>query len=964
VAAGKPDEAVRWLDRALRLTPRDQNIALSLATLLLGRDNVRAASLFDAISHATDLREAWQGLAAARLLLGDPVAASTCLARALMNSVVADAVAPLAGEIAARAGRAGWCGVTAAGQLLLHPLRPGAAIVMLDGRRTTLRGTALPQSWRKAQRLDVVIGDEALLGSPIDLGRLRRVVGFVEADAGGLRGWAWQPGSPDADPTLIVQAGSGAPSWRLRATDEAMEVPHAGALARPRGFRIAADRLTSQPGLWHVLSEDGRDLLGSPLDPTQTERAGRAGAEMLSALYPAGVRASGSSRRRVPVRPGTVAPAALPIARRVPRTGKVPGRRKVSVVIPVFNDKETTRACLESLWTGLPRGCSIVVVDDASDEAALTEWLDDLARRRRIRLIRQPSNQGFARSANAGFADCAGQDIVLLNSDTIVPADWLERLRDAAYSAVDIGTATPFSNDASILSYPNVESDNPVPDLAATERLAKAAWRANRGGVVDIPVGVGFCLYIRHDCLAAVGSFRADVFAQGYGEENDFCLRARHLGWRHVAVPGAFVAHRGSASFGGAGRHLRERNERILRELHPGYEALVGEFIRTDPLGDVRRRLDVVRLRATWTSGQDAVLLITHDDGGGVEHCVKRSCEIHLAAQRYPLVLRPAVTKDGEPACTLSHGDRGAGGIFPNLRYRLPQELPVLVRLLRAAGVQSVEVHHLLNHDPSIYELIAQLSVPYDVYVHDYALFCPRIALVGGSRRYCGEPGPAECEACVADNGRYTQEDIAVPELLDRSERFLGRSRRVIAPSIDTADRMHRHFSSSKPLVEPIEDDDAIEEPPPPAARDGKSRVCVLGAIGEHKGYDVLLGCARDAVARDLPLDFVVVGSTIDDSRLLATGRVFITGLYRSEEVEALIRAQKASLGFLPSIWPETWSLALTELWRAGLRVATFDFGAPAERIRRTGRGFILANELRSGDINNLLVAAVGLSHN
>ena len=58
------------------------------------------------------------------------------------------------------------------------------------------------------------------------------------------------------------------------------------------------------------------------------------------------------------------------------------------------------------------------------------------------------------------------------------------------------------------------------------------------------------------------GSLRADVFAQGYGEENDFCLRARHLGWRHVAAPGVFVAHVGGHSFGAAARHLRGAQRR------------------------------------------------------------------------------------------------------------------------------------------------------------------------------------------------------------------------------------------------------------------------------------------------------------------------------------------------------------------------------------------------------------------
>ncbi|HEX5326626.1 MAG TPA: glycosyltransferase, partial [Acetobacteraceae bacterium] len=131
---------------------------------------------------------------------------------------------------------------------------------------------------------------------------------------------------------------------------------------------------------------------------------------------------------------------------------------------------------------------------------------------------------------------------------------------------------------------------------------------------------------------------------------------------------------------------------------------------------------------------------------------------------------------------------------------------------------------------------------------------------------------------------------------------------------------------------------------------------------GVAKGYDVLLACARDAAWRNLPLDFVVVGHTIDDRRLLATGRAFITGHFHPDEATALIRAQGAALALLPSIVPETWCYALSDAWQAGLAVAAFDIGAQAERIRRTGRGFLLPLGLPAPRINNALLAAASQS--
>jgi hypothetical protein len=101
------------------------------------------------------------------------------------------------------------------------------------------------------------------------------------------------------------------------------------------------------------------------------------------------------------------------------------------------------------------------------------------------------------------------------------------------------------------------------------------------------------------------------------------------------------------------------------------------------------------------------------------------------------------------------------------------------------------------------------------------------------------------------------------------------------------------------------------------------------------------------------------VGHTIDDDRMMETGRVFVTGQFHPDEAVGLIAAQHASLGFVPSVAPETWCLGLGDLWRAGLHAAAFDIGAPAERIRRSRRGIVLPLGLSANAINNRLIAAI-----
>ena len=730
-------------------------------------------------------------------------------------------------------------------------------------------------------------------------------VGCVRGQDGGLVGWAWHPRDPARDPVLTIQPLKGKGRLTVKASDTTVEI--GGLLARPRGFAIP-ELLFRGPV--RVLGSDGKDLLGSPLHPR---------------------------RKLMPV----------PVAATVPRQQGSRRRFPVDVVIPVHGSVRHTLACLNSVMAGKRRGGRLIVIDDASEERELVAALDALQRRGRIILIRHRRNRGFPTSANEGIRAAGGHDVVLLNSDTLVAPGWLEALRAVAYSSPDIGTVTPLSNDATIVTYRYRR-----PDLADTIHLDSLARHANGLRAIDIPVGVGFCLYLRRACIDAVGPFRAEIFAQGYGEENDFCLRARHLGWRSVAAPGVFVAHVGGQSFGGAAVHLRTRNSVLLERLHPGYEKLIEAHVQRDPLATARRRLDLARWRDGRRRDGRSMIVVSHAEGGGVERQVETATARHRAHGLRVIVLRPACDGAGRRCVVV-------GEEFPDLRYAMPEELSALQRLLAGERPIGIELHHLVGHHPAIIELIRDLDVPYEVHVHDYAWLCGRVALVRSDGRYCGEPHVAQCELCVAEGGNLIDEDIKVAALRRRSTKLLAGARCVVVPSEDARVRIRRYFPSVRPVVQPHENDLAIAEPHSYPAT-GPFRVCVIGAIGVHKGFQVLLDCARDADARDLPLEFVVVGHTIDDRTLLATGRVFVTGPYAVDEAVALIKSQHARLALLPSIFPETWCFTLGEAWQAGLRVVAFDLGAQAERIRRTGRGILLPLGLFPAQINNAMVAEAG----
>jgi GT2 family glycosyltransferase len=127
----------------------------------------------------------------------------------------------------------------------------------------------------------------------------------------------------------------------------------------------------------------------------------------------------------------------------------------IDVIIPVYKGLAQTRRCIDSVLANhQATPVEIVAVDDASPEADIASYLDELAAGKRITLVRNARNLGFVQSVNRGMSLHADRDVVLLNSDTEVANDWLDRLCRSAYAYPEVGTVTPFSNNATICSYP------------------------------------------------------------------------------------------------------------------------------------------------------------------------------------------------------------------------------------------------------------------------------------------------------------------------------------------------------------------------------------------------------------------------------------------------------------------------------------------------------------------------------
>ncbi len=624
----------------------------------------------------------------------------------------------------------------------------------------------------------------------------------------------------------------------------------------------------------------------------------------------------------------------LPLPRRVEDT------RRLGVLIPIYKGTAITRTCIESvLHVRNPETDRVLLLNDASPEPDMAAMLDSFADIPNVTVITNETNMGFVRTVNRGFGFLRDGDVVLLNSDTILFPGVLGELWRAAHASPGIGTATAISNNATIFSYPHPHMVTELGD-AGWEELAATARLENAGRVVDVPTGHGFCMLIKREVLDRLHGLD-EAFGRGYGEENEFCLRAADFGYRHVAATGALVQHVESISFGDEKFALLRKNMALLNGKYPEYTPLVMAFETADPLRGARWPLDSFRLRRAVAAGTRFALVVQTWLGGGTQKAIT---DIEEAAGYGAEILRLIPRQDG--MLELKAPDFKLWAVFQ------ADELDPLFNLLTDAGVQLVVVHQLLGYRAAFIERLTGFAAGRHVvaYVHDFYAACARVNLIDPTGRFCGVADAGTCGRCVALGGAHeasmlTTLDVGAHRALFRA--FFAACGHVVAPSQDTA----RLFNVAFPDVAPVVMPHLHLGGPPPALRAIGNNIVLLGAVGPHKGSSLLLEIARLARITNPDLQFQVIGYTDIDAALLKIGNVSITGKYAPADLPVLLEKSQAGIALFLHGWPETFSYTLTEAVMLGLLPLVPDIGAPADRVRESGIGAVFPFPIQPADV-------------
>jgi len=317
----------------------------------------------------------------------------------------------------------------------------------------------------------------------------------------------------------------------------------------------------------------------------------------------------------------------------------------VDIVVPVYNALDDVKLCLASLEAYTDNYIvKVIVVNDGSDEST-TQWLRVFCNnKRRFVLIEHEGNHGYTRAVNTGLKASSAQYVLTQNSDTIVSAGWLAGLIRCMESAENIGIVGPLSNAASWQNVPNLYDDKgafAVNSLSAhltLPAMVDAVAMASTRAYPRLPFVNGFCFMIKRQLIETIGYMDEQNFPIGYGEENDYCIRAADAGFDLAIADDVYVFHAKSKSFGHDRRkELSKLGSDKLKEKHTPdrFKALLEKVQDTSELDMVRQR--IVKFLAgssreahsiNFMSVKILFLLPVKGGGGGAHSVVQEVAEM------------------------------------------------------------------------------------------------------------------------------------------------------------------------------------------------------------------------------------------------------------------------------------------------------------------------------------------------
>ena len=616
------------------------------------------------------------------------------------------------------------------------------------------------------------------------------------------------------------------------------------------------------------------------------------------------------------------------------------------VIIPIYNAYDATVNCIESVIknTNL-REDSLILINDCSPDERISEHINAVKAQHsdlNIVVIENEKNKGFVGTVNVGMR-YSKNDVLLLNSDTIVGKNWLDKMKRCAYSQPKVGTVTAMSNNATIASVPQGLMRNEIPSDITIDEYNDMLDKCSYHEYPELPTSHGFCTYIRREVLDKIGFFDEESFGRGYGEENDFSFRCLDYGFKNLLCDDVIVYHLESQSFSNERSKVIDAHMQILENRYLGYCQSQAHWFRVFPILHIcrnvyynlnlRKRSNILFLIHEWDNVVGGTTIHIKD----IISALSEKFNFHVLFPQGNRYVIESYFGDEKERITLPFPiEKSSRYNHYNNKYK-----EMVDYVVRAFGIQLVHIHHMSGHYFDIADVFKKYNINSIITLHDMYSLCPAVGMLYCNEKYCVDVPDRDCAQCLIKTERAANNII--PEWQSDWHSFLKKIDTVIVPSNDTKKRINSVYEDIE--IEVVEHGVNATKMKYTPKLDGKLRVAFTGVLCRHKGAEMLRNLINNC--KDKNIEFHAFGRTEVDFADLQKNTPNYTyhGQYKREEIGELLAKNKINLICFLQICPETYSYTVNEAIVSNIPVLTVDLGAGSDRVKENGLGWIVPKD-------------------
>ena len=622
-------------------------------------------------------------------------------------------------------------------------------------------------------------------------------------------------------------------------------------------------------------------------------------------------------------------------------------REKISIIIPIHNGKDVIIPCIDSVLKHSTEPYEIIIVDDKSTEKKVIDYIEKIEKKPNVTLLKNSDNIGFVKSVNKGMR-YSKNDAILLNSDTIVTKNWLEKISTCAYSNKKIGTVAPLSNNATICSVPEFCKPNSIPEGFTIDTFAQLIENKSKMRYPTSPTSHGFCIFIKRKILEEVGYFD-EAFSPAYGEEDEFCMRIYKKGYISVIDDSTFIFHKGEASYSEKTSSLQNQHIKLLLKKHPEYMNIVNGFCKENPLHEIQSEISASVNKSKHI--QKNVLTIVHrsiyeENPGGTEVICKMLFEGIRGYNKYimyPKDSRIVVDEFTDKGIrTVFEFKRIQGSEFINLNKN---EKEFFEDVLEELKIGILHVQHMLFFPINLIKIASEKNIKLAISCNDFYYICPRINLLENGKidKFCNAcEDMNRCDTCLSDL-EYSKG--FQKQWRDSWENLFSKIDVIITPTKAVFDLYQKtyniHPSKNRVINHGYTPNRLIQIKK--TALENIIKIAFVGSVMiPHKGKDMILDIL-DMNSRD-NIEWHFYGNNSDPTEYIiergikSKGKIINHGKYDNLEIPNILNQDNIHLVILPSL--ETFSNVLSEVWVAKIPVIVPDKLALGERVQKTNAGW------------------------